>query len=170
MEKQTVSSLIYGTLAQYKMLPQGMTVVVGFSGGADSTALLHWLFSHADALQIQVTAAHVNHGLRGAEAERDEQFVRDFCAQRAIPLQVLRADVRAEAEKQEKDSKNAAAVCGTHFFMRFANTIRMRALPPPTHFPTARKPCCLTLREAPAGRGFPVFHRCAGTLCGRFLG
>lgn len=99
MEKQTVSSLIYGTLAQYKMLPQGTTVVVGFSGGADSTALLHWLFSHADALQIQVTAAHVNHGLRGAEAERDEQFVRDFCAQRAIPLQVLRADVRAEAEK-----------------------------------------------------------------------
>lgn len=114
MEKQTISSLIFSTLGQYRMLPQGTTVVVGFSGGADSTTLLHWLACHADSLQIQVIAAHVNHGLRGVEAERDEQFVREFCAKMQISLQVLHADVRTEARK----SGEGLEECGRR--MRYA--------------------------------------------------
>ncbi|WOC33230.1 tRNA lysidine(34) synthetase TilS [Caproicibacterium argilliputei] len=99
MEQQSMDSLVFHTLSQHRMLRPGMVVVTGFSGGADSTALLHWLAAHAEKLEVQVLAAHVNHGLRGAEAVRDEQAVRHFCAERQIPLRVLRADVRAEARK-----------------------------------------------------------------------
>ncbi len=62
-------------------------LLVGLSGGADSVALLRLLL---DA-QKQVTAVHVNHGLRGADSDGDEQFVRELCAALKVPLLVYRA-------------------------------------------------------------------------------
>ena len=44
----------------------GKTVVAGFSGGADSTALLYFLKTHVARLNCRVMAVHINHGLRGA--------------------------------------------------------------------------------------------------------
>ena len=81
------------TVKQYHMPIQGRRVVVGFSGGSDSAALLSILRELSGELGIELTAAHVNHGIRGAEAERDEAFVRTFCAERNIPLRVARYDV-----------------------------------------------------------------------------
>ena len=57
--------------------PEG--IVVGFSGGADSAALLHFLTSDM-LLGARITALHINHMLRGDEAERDERFCRDVCS------------------------------------------------------------------------------------------
>ena len=54
-------------------------IVVGFSGGADSAALLHFLAVDMH-LCSRITALHVNHMLRGDDAERDERFCRDFCS------------------------------------------------------------------------------------------
>lgn len=61
-------------------------VTVALSGGADSMALCHFLASHAAQLGISVTAAHLNHGLRGQESDADEAFVRQFCGEMGIPL------------------------------------------------------------------------------------
>ena len=47
---------------EFSMLPADTPVIVGFSGGADSTALLHYL---AEIRNVPVTAAHINHQLRG---------------------------------------------------------------------------------------------------------
>jgi tRNA(Ile)-lysidine synthase len=53
------------------------SVVVGVSGGADSVALLHILYRYRADFGIgRLVAAHVNHGLRGAESDEDEAFVR----------------------------------------------------------------------------------------------
>lgn len=73
-------------LRQYAPDSKGSRVTVAVSGGADSVALCHFLASHAQQLEIEVAAAHLNHGLRGQESDRDEAFVRAFCAQRNIPL------------------------------------------------------------------------------------
>ena len=62
-------------------------LLVGLSGGADSVALLLMLIDRG----AQVSAVHVNHGLRGAEADDDESFVRELCRCRNIPLLVYRA-------------------------------------------------------------------------------
>ena len=58
--------------------PADGTIVVGLSGGADSTLLTHLLLERYGASRLH--AVHVNHGIRGVEAARDEQFVRAFCA------------------------------------------------------------------------------------------
>ncbi len=79
-------------------LPERGLVVVGFSGGADSTALAHWLMGKLDPGRIVL--AHVNHMLRGGESERDEAAVRDFARQTGLRLAVSRVDVKALAEQQ----------------------------------------------------------------------
>ena len=66
-------------------------VVVGVSGGADSVALLHTL----QKLGYSVIAAHCNYGLRDAESDGDEAYVRDLCSHKDIALEVLKADVAA---------------------------------------------------------------------------
>ncbi len=67
------------------------TVCVAVSGGADSMALLHILLALAPKLELQVSACHVNHGMRGAAADRDEAFVRQQCALLHVPLTVYSA-------------------------------------------------------------------------------
>ena len=69
-------------------------VCAAVSGGADSMALLLLLQELAGPLGFVLTACHVNHGLRGAAARRDEEFVRAECARRKIPLRVFRAEER----------------------------------------------------------------------------
>ncbi|MDR1693134.1 MAG: tRNA lysidine(34) synthetase TilS [Oscillospiraceae bacterium] len=68
-------------------------LLVAVSGGADSVALLHMLRDSG------VTAAHYNHGLR-SEADSDEAFVAELCADWGVPLAVGRGDVAAEADKR----------------------------------------------------------------------
>lgn len=80
-----------------RMLEDGGRVLLALSGGADSMALLHAMLRLAPERRWQVAAAHVHHGLRGAEADRDEAFVRRWCGKRGIPLFVRHADVAAEA-------------------------------------------------------------------------
>ena len=67
--------------------PRGR-LLIGLSGGADSVALLHLLLDAG----AEVAAVHVNHGLRGAESDGDEAFVRNLCANLNVPLHVYRAD------------------------------------------------------------------------------
>ncbi len=75
-------------LRRYDMVSSGDTVICAVSGGADSIALLWCMWMLREKLGISVEAAHFNHNLRGAESDRDEQFVRDFCAFHDIPLHV----------------------------------------------------------------------------------
>ena len=65
---------------------RGETVVCAVSGGADSMALLWGLYLLQEKLELKLSVAHFNHGLRGAESDRDEAFVRDFCAGYNIPF------------------------------------------------------------------------------------
>nr|WP_255575717.1 tRNA lysidine(34) synthetase TilS [Caproiciproducens faecalis] len=84
------------------MLPPGCTVVVGLSGGADSLTLAHFILKYGKTRHIRLTAAHINHGLRGEEADTDERFVSKWCEENGVELKILHADVRAlAAEKSE---------------------------------------------------------------------
>ena len=85
------------TISEYEMLSPGDSVLVGVSGGADSMCLLSLLTECAEELGISVAAAHVNHCIRGEEADRDESFVESFCAERKIPFYKLKTDIPALA-------------------------------------------------------------------------
>lgn len=87
-------------LEKWNMVSPGMTVLVGFSGGADSTALLKLLWEYGQAHEVKVQAVHVNHGIRGAEAERDQKFCERFCQERGIPFRAVCADIPFISEKE----------------------------------------------------------------------
>ncbi|HKX56666.1 MAG TPA: tRNA lysidine(34) synthetase TilS, partial [Xanthomonadales bacterium] len=73
-------------------LPAHKNLLVGFSGGADSTALLLALHQLANELESSIEAVHFNHGLQD-QAKDWQEFCQDFCRQREIPLQVHRLEL-----------------------------------------------------------------------------
>jgi tRNA(Ile)-lysidine synthase len=94
----------------------GDRVCVAVSGGADSTALLLALVeANAGAFQadkaplgIVLTAAHVHHGLRGAEADADEAFLRELCGRLNVPLTVFHVDTAARQAAEREGLEEAA--------------------------------------------------------------
>ncbi len=85
---------------QYDMLSPGDSVIVALSGGADSVSLLHVLISVKEKYNLNIYAAHLNHLLRGIEAERDEHFCKILCEKYNIPLYVRKRDIRALSEER----------------------------------------------------------------------
>lgn len=83
-------------------------IAVALSGGADSVSLLHMLCSVKEKYNLTLFAIHINHMIRGAEAERDESFCREFCKRLGIELFVKRIDVPALA----KNEKISTELCG----------------------------------------------------------
>lgn len=69
--------------------------IVALSGGPDSVLLLHLMQRYATQNGTPLAALHINHGIRGEEADRDEDFCRTLCASLKVPLFVLREDVPA---------------------------------------------------------------------------
>lgn len=84
---------VLSAIKEFNMLKSGETVAVGLSGGADSMTLLYILNELKDELGISLIAAHLNHGIRGDEADRDESFVVSFCEAKGIPIRVLKLDI-----------------------------------------------------------------------------
>ena len=95
---------------KYNMLSYGDKIVVGLSGGADSVCLTHALVSLRDSLSLEVEAVHVNHGIRGEEALRDEKFCSDFCKSLGIKLTVFRFDIPLECKRSAAGEKGMSAL------------------------------------------------------------
>lgn len=96
-----------------RLIEPGDKIVCAVSGGADSMALLWSLYLLKEEWDLDLSAAHFNHNLRGEESRRDENFVRDFCAGYGIPLYVGSAEV-----KPGKKGLEAAARDARYAFLR----------------------------------------------------
>lgn len=94
----------------------GGRVAVAVSGGADSTALLLALHEQASALGIGLAAAHLHHGIRGAEADGDREFVRTLCARLGVPLHEASANVSEAAAASGETLEEAARHARLRFF------------------------------------------------------
>lgn len=99
-------------------LPDSGRLVVGFSGGADSTALAHWLMGHVP--RERIVLAHVNHMLRGAEADRDQAFAEGFARRHGLAIEVLRADVAGLAKARGQGLEECGRDVRYGFFHRLA--------------------------------------------------
>lgn len=77
--------MITNTIAEHQLFSKGAHIVIALSGGADSVCLLHILLSLQNEYALKLSAVHINHHLRGAESDRDENFVKELCEQNAIP-------------------------------------------------------------------------------------
>ncbi len=91
---------IIRTIERHQMLAKGDTVLVALSGGADSVALLNVLYELKNEYSLTLYAAHFNHGIRGEEAKRDENFCVDLCKKLGVEIFVGSADVPALAKQK----------------------------------------------------------------------
>jgi tRNA(Ile)-lysidine synthase len=109
------------TIRTHGLLPPGSRVAVALSGGADSVALLFALREIADSEGFHVVgAAHLNHQLRGAAADADEQFCRELAARLDMPIDVERVDVAVRARAMGASLEHAAHTERYAFFDRAA--------------------------------------------------
>ena len=92
------------------MTDRGDGVLAAVSGGADSVCLLLLLCELAAELGIHVFAFHMNHGIRGAEADRDERFVEELCGRMEVPLTVVHEKVGSYAADHGLSTEEAGRI------------------------------------------------------------
>lgn len=115
---------VKSAIEKHGMLPPGSTVVAAVSGGSDSMAMLTALNVIKYEYSIELCAAHVNHCLRGEDADRDERFVVQKCDEMGIPVHVLKVDVAAKA----KESGESFEECGRRIRYEFFNSLAENAV------------------------------------------
>jgi tRNA(Ile)-lysidine synthase len=92
------------TIHNHALFAEKDLVLVAVSGGPDSTALLHALYR----LGYNLHAAHLNHSMRGEEADADAEYIKQFCDDLRIPITSEKRDVPA-VKHELKLSKQVAA-------------------------------------------------------------
>lgn len=93
---------IRGFIEKHQMITTKDHIIAGISGGADSVCLFFVLLDIRSELGAPFTAVHVNHGLRGEAADKDEAFVRNLCDEYGVPLEVFRVDLESIAKKRKQ--------------------------------------------------------------------
>ena len=83
-------------------------ILVGLSGGADSVMLLLVLLKYREQNDFKIKAVHVNHLIRGAEADRDERFSLELCKSLGVEFESFHIDVPKIAEEQKIGMEEAA--------------------------------------------------------------
>jgi len=113
----TLAEAVYRTIRRENLLPPGEEFAVGFSGGMDSSVLLHLLVTVRDEAHTgwRIRALHFNHGLR-PEADEEEEFCRNAAASLGVAFTAGRADVRAKARGEGLCLEEAARACRYAFF------------------------------------------------------
>lgn len=99
-----------------RLMAQSDVVIAAFSGGADSSVMLCLLAEYAAEKGIRLVCAHVNHMIRGSEADSDEQFARETAESLGIPIYVRRENVPALAKKMGCGLEEAARKVRYDFF------------------------------------------------------
>ena len=115
---------VYHFIGNNKLIHPGGLVIVGFSGGADSMALMQVLVSLRHELGIRLHAAHFNHKIRPLQALRDERFVVQWCRRLNVPLTVG----RRTAGRVDHLSEDAARQMRFKFFVKLANKLKAQSV------------------------------------------
>ncbi len=105
------------TMLEHNMLP-AKSVLIALSGGADSVALLHIMCCLAKKHKFKVYSAHVNHGLRGDAALRDELFSKELSERFGVECFVLRRDIRKISKEQGISEELAGRKIRYDFFKK----------------------------------------------------
>ncbi len=106
-------------------VPRDRRLLVGVSGGIDSTALLHALAGQGFR---RLTVLHLDHGLRGAAGAADAAFVKRLARRFSLPVIAGRVDVAALARERKLSIETAAREARYSFFARAARRTRCRTL------------------------------------------
>ncbi len=111
MKKRINSAIVQKVLKfirDNEMIKNNDSIVVGFSGGPDSTFLMYLLLIIKSLFNLKIYAAHLNHQLRGKNSDDDELFVKNFCKENKIGLLVEKKDIATLAKDRKKSIEETA--------------------------------------------------------------
>ena len=92
---------------EWHMLEREDRIIIGVSGGADSICLLFVLSEFSKEMGFDIVAVHVNHGLRGEDADRDEAYVKGICSKLAIPCVCYFENIELIAKNRKQSTEEA---------------------------------------------------------------
>jgi tRNA(Ile)-lysidine synthase len=115
--------IVLETIRKHQLLPVGSTVVVGVSGGADSLALLHVLYTLREQMAWRLHVATLDHGLRGEAGAEDARFVVEMCQQWQIAVTAGKVDVAAIARESKQSIELTARRARYHFLTQVAKAV-----------------------------------------------
>jgi len=110
-----INKVIYA-IEENEMLQDGDKVVVGVSGGPDSMCLLHVLLKLRDRFSLELIAAHVNHGLRGKDADDDAKYVEEFCRTNDVEFRCIKEDIHKISSERNVSDETAGREIRYEFF------------------------------------------------------
>lgn len=158
------------TIRSHGLLPSGTRVAVALSGGADSVALLLALREIAAHEKFRVVgAAHLNHQLRGADADADAQFCRDLAARLEVPIDIEQVDVAALARESGISTEHAAHIARYAFFDRAAARLGAAAIAVAHTQDDQAETFLLRLLRGAGPRGLSGIHPRAGIVVRPFI-
>lgn len=113
---------------KYNMIQKSESVIVGLSGGADSVCLLFLLIRYMHELNGEnghefLKAVHVHHGIRGAEANRDMEFVQNLCKKEGVELFTKLYDVPAYSVKHRISTEEGGRILRYQFMQDIAKKL-----------------------------------------------
>lgn len=115
-----MKSKVLDNIIKHKLIKTGDTVIVGVSGGYDSMVLLDILMELKNAMGIEIVVAHVNHMLRGGEADGDEAHVREYAVDHGLDFVLEKRSMEELAESEGISSEDAGRRIRYEFFASLA--------------------------------------------------
>jgi tRNA(Ile)-lysidine synthase len=123
-----ILSRVLGTIRRYAMIAPCSHVGVAVSGGIDSVALLDILASLRQEFAIDLTVLHLNHGIRGNEAARDERFAQELSERYSFPYLGQEVDVPGYRKEHSLSLQEAARELRYRFFEEAMDTLGLDKL------------------------------------------
>ncbi|MBR5731481.1 MAG: tRNA lysidine(34) synthetase TilS, partial [Firmicutes bacterium] len=111
---------VQNTIKEHGLISPGDMVILGFSGGPDSLCLFHALLELKGQLGFELAAAHINHGIRGEEADEDMRWAMEYASSRGVPCMVSTADVPAYARRRHLTEEEAGRMVRRDVFAYLA--------------------------------------------------
>jgi tRNA(Ile)-lysidine synthase len=122
----TLHDQVKKTIEKHQMITQGDDLLVAVSGGPDSVALLHLLGDLREEIELHLEVAHLQHGIRGAEAQEDARFVAELTEKLGLPFHLKEVNLRQIKSAAGKGNLEALARAERYRF--FAAVARERNL------------------------------------------
>jgi len=113
----------YENIIEYNLINKNDNIVAGISGGIDSVVLFDLLVRLMNIIDYNLYVAHVNHGVRGDEADRDERFVEKLSQRYNIPFYSRKVDMNGYAKEKKISSEEAGRILRYEFFRKILNDV-----------------------------------------------
>ena len=115
-------------IEEHKLIDKGMVVVLGVSGGADSVCMYKILKKLSKSMDFNLEVVHINHGIRGEEADRDMNFVEKMCAKDEVAFSKYLYDVPGYARKQGFTEEEAGRILRYKTFREVVNGYQKKGI------------------------------------------